>query len=258
MQDAHLRACFLGCGPDQFTPYMESHAAQLPVSHKAWAWFEANKKQALLGAGAVVVLAMIVAFYIYQQNEAERTAAMALSNVSVPQMSGAGSGAEPAAAYLKVVTDYPKSSAAARALLLAGGSLFVEGKYDEAKAQFDRFTRRHSSSPFMGQALLGAAACQDALGKTNEAMTAYTDLIRQHPGENVASQARFALGRLYEAQNDPEKARTQFEEVARGNPYGSLGSEAGMRLEELNLKHPRLVPVTPPATNARPMKIEKK
>jgi len=110
----------------------------------------------------------------------------------------------------------------------------------------------------MGEALLGAAACMDALGKTNEALTAYTDLVRQHPGENVTSQARFALGRLYEARNDPEKARAQFEEVARGNPYGSLGSEAGMRLEELNQKYPKLVPVTPPATNATPIKLQKK
>jgi len=237
---------------------MESDAVQLPIGHKAWAWFEANKKQALMGAGAVVVLGAIVAFYFYHQGEQEQAAAEALSAVALPQMTGARGGPEPAAAYLKVAADYPNTSAATRALLLAAGSLFAEGKYTEAKAQFDRFAREHGSSPFTGQALLGSAACQDALGKTNEAVAAYNDLIRQHPGENVVPQAHFALGRLYEAQNDPEKARSHYEEVARGNPYSSLGSEARIRVEELNVKYPKLLPRTPIPTNTMPMTIEKK
>jgi predicted negative regulator of RcsB-dependent stress response len=237
---------------------MESDAAQLPLSHQAWAWFEANRKPALLAVGAVVLVGAMVSFYFYQQNEKEQAAAEALSAVAMPQMTGARGGQETASAYLKVTAEYPGTSAAARALLLGAGSWFTEGKYPEAKAQFDRFTREFSDSPFMGEALLGSAACLDALGKTNEALTAYNDLVRQHPGENVVSQARFALGRLYEAQNDPEKARSQFEEVARGNAYGSLGSEAGMRVEELNLKYPKLVPLTPPPANMPPMTIEKK
>jgi TolA-binding protein len=237
---------------------MESDAAQLPVSHKAWAWFEANKKQALLGTVALVVLVAIVSFYFYRQNEQEVAAAEALSNAAVPQMTGGKGASETATAYLRVAADYPKTSAGTRAVLMAAGSLFTEAKYTEAKAQFERFTREHGDSPLMGQALLGIAACQDALGKTSEAVTAYSELVRRHPGENVVSQARFALGRLYEAQNDPEKARSQFEEVARANPYSSLGSEAGMRVEELNLKYPKLVPLSPPPTNMPPITIEKK
>jgi TolA-binding protein len=237
---------------------MESDAVQLPLGHKAWAWFEANKKQALMGTGIVVVLGAIVAFYFYHQSEREQAAAEALSAVALPQITGARGGADLAASYLKVAADYPNSSAATRALLLAAGSLFQEGKYTEAKTQFDRFAREHGGSSFMGQALMGSAACQEALGKTNEALTAYNDLIRQHPGENIVPQAHFALGRLYEAQNDPEKARSHFEQVASGNPYGSLGSEARIRVEELNIKYPKLVPQTPTPTNTMPMKIEKK
>jgi predicted negative regulator of RcsB-dependent stress response len=237
---------------------MESNAAQLSLGHQAWAWFEANKKPALLGFGAIVVLGAIVSFYFYQQSEKEQAAAEALSAVEVPQLTGARGAPEPATAYLKVASEYPNTSAAARALLLGAASLFTEGKYTEAKAQFDRFTRDYGDNPLMSEALLGGAACLDALGKTNEALVAYNDLVRQHPGENVVAQARFALGRLYEAQNDPEKARSQFEEVARANPYGSLGSEAGMRVEELNLKYPKLVPLSPLPTNAVPMTIEKK
>jgi TolA-binding protein len=237
---------------------MESEAVQLPLAHQAWAWFEANKKPALLGMGAIIVVGAIVSFYFYQQDQTDQAAAEALSAVAVAQLTGTRSAQEAAPALLKVAADYPKTTSAARALLLAAGTMFTEGKYTEAKGLFDRFTREYSDNPLMSEALLGSASCLDAMGKTNEALVAYGDLVRQHPGDNVISQARFAMGRLYEAQKDPDKARTQFEEVARANPVGSLGSEAGMRLEELNLKYPKLVPLGPPPTNAVPVRVEKK
>ncbi|HVM47476.1 MAG TPA: tetratricopeptide repeat protein [Candidatus Acidoferrum sp.] len=235
---------------------MESDAVHLPLAHQAWAWFEANRKPALVGAGAILVIAAVVSFYYYQQDEKNQAAAEALSAVEVPQMGGGRAGTDQAAAYLSVARQYAGTGAGARALLLGAGSLFTEGKYSESKTEFDRFVRDYSDSPLMGEALLGSAACLDAMGKTNEALNAYETIVRQHSTENVASQARFALGRLYEARNEPEKARDQFEEVARANPYGSLGSEAGMRVEELNLKYPKLVPMTPMPTNTPPMTIE--
>jgi len=237
---------------------MESDAGQLPISHKAWAWFEANKKQAVWGAGGLLIVGVIVAFFIYHQEQGEITASEALSNVALPQMTGAANRGDLASAYLKVAADYPKSSAGARALLLAAGSLFMDGKYAESKAQFERFRREHASSPFVAEALLGIAACLDAEGKTGEATTAYKDLIDRYPTAYVLPQARFALARLYEAQNEPEKARNLFEEVERSNPYGSLGSEAGMRLEELKIKYPNLgAPVMASSTNTPPIKVEK-
>jgi TolA-binding protein len=225
---------------------MESDAGQIPLSHKTWAWFEANKKQTLWGAGGVLVLGVIVAFVLYQQNEAEVAASEALSNVSVPQMTGTGSRDDMAEAYLKVAATHPKSSAGARALLLAAGSFFVEGKYAEAQTQFERFRREHSDSPFVGEALLGIGACLDAGGKAREAITTYKDLIAHHPGDVVLPQAKFALARLHEAQNEPDQARNLYEEVERTVPYGSLGDEARMRLEELMQKNPKLVTSTNP------------
>jgi tetratricopeptide (TPR) repeat protein len=237
---------------------MESEAAQIPLWQQAWAWFDANKKPALLGAGAVAVVCLIVAFVLYHRNEAEVAASEALSNVTVPGTPGA-SRADTAEAFLKVAAAYPNSRAGARALLLAGASFFADGKYPEAKAQFERFTREYSSSPFRGEALLGIASCLNAQGNTADAITAYKDLIDRRLSEYVLPQARFALGCCYEAQNKPELARNMFEEVERNNPYGSLGSEAGMRLEELKLKYPSLaIPAAPPTTNAAPLQPQKR
>ena len=237
---------------------MESEAAQIPLWQQAWVWFEANKKPALWGAGAVVVVSLIVALVLYRRNEAEVASSEALSNVAIPGASSASRG-DVANAFLKVATTYPNSRAGARALLLAAASLFTEGKYPEATAQFERFTREYASSPFRGEALLGIASCLSAQGKTSEAAAAYKDLIDRRLSEYVLPQARFALGCCYEAQNKPELARNLFEEVERNNPSSSLGSEAGMRLEELKLKYPNLaIPAAPPTTNAVPLQPQKR
>jgi tetratricopeptide (TPR) repeat protein len=234
---------------------MESEVVELPLWQRAWAWFEGNKRQALWGGGVLVAVGLVAALVLYRRNEADIAASEALSNIALERTPGASRGIG-ADAYLKLAAAYANSRAGARALLLAAGSLFVEGKYAEAKTQFERFTREYSDSPFRSEALLGIAACLDAQGKTDGAVAAYRDLIEHHPAEQVLPQARFALARLYEAQNKPELARNLYEDVERSNPYGSLGSEAGMRLEELKIKYPNLwAPSTPAPTNTGGFRI---
>src|ERR1039457_3233220 len=200
---------------------MESDAEQLPLSHKTWAWFEANRKQTLLGAGGLLLLGVIVAAFLYWQDAADVTASEALSNVAILQVGAPGSHADLAEEYLKVAAAYPKSRAGARALLSAAGDLFTQGKYLEAKTQFERFKRDYADSPFMGEGLLGIAACLDAQGNARDAIAAYKDFIDHHPSKTPLPQAKFALARLYETQNEPEQSRNLFEEVERTDPYRS-------------------------------------
>lgn len=232
---------------------MDSDAAQLPMFDRLEIWFGKNRKQALTGLTIVIAVGLIVGFYMWYAQEKEANASEALTSVSLPV--GPGAHADTADAYLKVAATYPKSSAGARAVLLAGGTLFVDGKYDQARAQFEKFVREYRDATFMGEALLGIAACNDAQGKTDEAIRAYKDLADHHSGDPSVPQAKFALARLYEAQGKPQLARTYFEDVARAEPYSSLGSEAGMRLEELKLKHPELFAAASTPTAEMPQNL---
>ena len=240
---------------------MATEVAELPLSHKVWAWFETNRKQAIWGAAGVVVLGFVVAFVIWHKGEKEITASEELSNVTVPLLLS-GQRADVSGAYLKLAANYPQSSAGARALLLAAASLFDEGKYDQAKTEFEKFSREHRTSPLLPEALLGVAACLDAQGKASEATAAYKELIDRHPTSSVIPQAKFSLANLYELHNKPELAQPLFEDVmSKAGPYGSLGSEAGMRLEELQMKYPKLAPApaAPSAqTNLAPFNLEKR
>ena len=237
---------------------MESEVAQIPLWQKAWAWFEANKRQTIYGAIGLAAIALVVSFFVYRKDQADIAAGQALSNVALSQFA-TGNRGNLLDGYLKVAASYPGSRAGARAVLLAAGALFVEGKYTEAKNEFDRFNREYTDSPFRGEALLGAAACLDAQGKSTEAATAYNDLITRRPNDYVLPQARFALARLYESQGKPELARNLFEEVERNSPYTAIANEAGMRLEELKLKYPNLaVAPAPGLTNSAPVQPQKR
>ena len=165
---------------------MESDATQLDVTMKLWAWFEANKKQVKLGAIITAVLAVVIGLFVWQRAEKERRAGEALSDVFVPlAMAAPNSRSSGVEGYQKVALAYPGHDAGAQAMLLAAASLFTDGKYKDALAEFDRFTREHPESSFMGQTLLGRAACFDALNQTNDAVTAYNTLINQHPSESM-------------------------------------------------------------------------
>jgi tetratricopeptide (TPR) repeat protein len=219
---------------------------------KLWAWVETNKKQAAWGAAIAVTLGLVIWFLLWRHGEQEVKAGEALSEIFVPQMiSGGATRPEAAQGFLRVAAAYPGYEAGAQAMLLGAGDLFTAGKYDEAKAQFERFAREHRRSPLDTSALLGIAACLDAQHKPIEARTAYKSLIDQHPNDPVALQAKFSLARLYAAQNMPELARNYFEEVAR-NRGSLLSSEAGLRLEELYQQHPELAPAAPPPVPLTP------
>src|SRR5262245_35068875 len=94
-----FRAC-----PKQLLFYMPTEVAELPLSHKLWAWFETNRKQALWGMVIIVVLGLIIWFVSWQQGQKEMNASEALSKLSSVT---AGTESHPdAAAYLKVAASY--------------------------------------------------------------------------------------------------------------------------------------------------------
>ncbi len=224
---------------------MDAKVADLPLTDKLWAWFETNKKPVVGVVVAAAVVGLITWFILWQREEKANAAGDALSSVLVSQWMGAGARpetVESAQAYLKVASAYPNSSAGERALLLAGDSFFVAGKYADAQAQFEKAARDYRDSPLRPQALLGIAASLNAQGKTDAAIAAYKELLARHTSASVIPQAKFSLACLYEAQQKLELARDLFLEVERDDRVRSLSYEASTRLQNLLDKNPRLAP----------------
>jgi TolA-binding protein len=218
---------------------MQSEVHQLSQMDQLLVWFDKNKKQATWGALAVALIGLAVGLYVWRENEVQNAANEALSKVLASATPTQGVGTD---ALLKVASDHAGTEAAKRAVLMAAGDYFDQGKYKEAQAQFDRFLRDYRESPFSPQALLGVAACKDALGMTNDAVNAYKDIADRHGSDSIAPQAKLALARLYEAQGKLELARDYYMQVAQADPNGAIGSDANMSLAELFSKNPNLIP----------------
>lgn len=232
---------------------METNVAQLGILDRLWTWFETHKKEVFWGVIVVVVVGVGIGLFFWQQNEREERANQALSRITSAGFSAAEQLAAPAS-LLKVAAEYPKTDAAGRALLLAGANLYAQGKFAEAKTQFEKFLRQYRNSSFAYQALLGVAACLDAQDKIPEAIAAYNDIVQHYSTENVAPQARLALAWFYEKQGRWEQAKDLYIDLSRG-PYGSISSEAAVHLEALFTKHPELVPARPASANAPALQL---
>jgi len=192
-----------------------------------------------------------LALYVWQKDQKELAASQALSELRAPLGPAGRLQPVPAEDYLKIAAQYAGTGAGARALLIAGGTLFSEGKYTEAKSQFDRFLSEYSENSFLGDAALGVAACLDALDKVPEAVTKYQEVAARFAGEPAVSHpARLALARLQETQKKPEEAYKIYVELARAQPSTTWSDDARFRMELLLKAHPELKALAQTRTNA--------
>ena len=242
-----FQACvFEGC-PEDSTPCMASEVAESEIFYKLIAWLDTRRKQVLWVVLGMVIIGLAVAFVFWKQGQKQLAANEALSKITSAETlvkNPKGS----ADALVAVANQYPDTDAGGRALVLAGGDFFKDGKFADAKTQFQKYLTQHRDGTFAPQASLGVAACQDALGQTNEAIASYLNITQRFPNDNVTLQARLSLGRLYEAGGKLQQARDAYEQMLRA--VGSYGAEARMRWQELVTKHPELLPSAPVPTNS--------
>ncbi|HHY83934.1 MAG TPA: tetratricopeptide repeat protein [Verrucomicrobia bacterium] len=231
---------------------MDSDLTQSEWFYKVWAWTETHRKQLLWGVGALVVLLLLGGYALYRGHQNAIEAGNALSR-AIAQSAAGQAGPE---AFVGVATEYPGTSAAGQALLLAGARYFAAGNYTEALNQFEKFLSEHGHSDLAGQAVYGRAAVLEATGKRDEALKAYREIVERRPNENVAPLARLAVGRLYEDQGRYEEALQQYQQLLQQG-FGAIASEAVARRNELIRAHPELVQPPPMTvtseTNAAPV-----
>lgn len=220
---------------------MSSEATTQSLSvYDVLAWLETNKKPLIVGFIIAVVLGFAIATYRYTSDRKELAASEALLKVKpTPAPDGTVTQPDPSA-YLKVAEQYPNTSAGERALLLAGSTLFAQGKYQEAQAQLARFLQASPQTPFAATAAFGIAAALEAQNKTDEALSQYQNLAVRYPNSSVLDDAKLAVARIYEGKNQPELALRTYDELVKPEGMGTATAEAMARKTALLAKHPEL------------------
>ncbi len=234
---------------------MDNEGKQAVDIYRLVAWAHANRQRLIWISAAVLIIGGGIGIYTYYKSNRETEANNALSSINGLSMAEGTTNAAAAGPYVKVAADYAGTSAAARALLLAGGVLFDAGKYQDARQQFEQFLANYSDYPLANQALMGVAKCYEAEGKLSEAATRYKDFVDHHPSDPALPDAKSALARVYLAQDKPELALQEYEDLLRNRNNDSWTAEAGIQREELLNKYPKLRKVTPPPAALQPPTI---
>ncbi|MCZ7640337.1 MAG: tetratricopeptide repeat protein [Verrucomicrobia bacterium] len=230
---------------------MQPEKQESTLLYEALAWFELNRTRVI--AAVVVGLALVVAGYIYfwQRGQAELEANRALLALRV--QAGPNESAASAADFLKVAETHASSRAADRALLLAAGQLFRDGRYAEAQPQFEKVAASDRRGLLGPLAALGVAACLDAQDRVDAALAKYQAVASEYPNHPVAARAKFAMALLQEARGEPAQALRLYDELIASPNAGRAAMEASVKREALLKQHPELavaaptVPVVPTA-----------
>ncbi|HON08302.1 MAG TPA: tetratricopeptide repeat protein [Verrucomicrobiota bacterium] len=204
------------------------------------AWFETNKKT-LIYVGIVILIAWIGTLtVIHFKREREAEASAALTSLR-PQLGEPMLSNIPAQKYLEIYEKYRGTKTAPKALLLAAGAFFQEGKYQEAQKTFEKFLSEYPDDIFAAQAALGIASSLEAQGKEAEALTKYQEVTTRYSTDpSVLIPARMAYGRLMEKQGKYDAAYGAYADIIRSDAYTTWAQEAMYRIQALEKKHPEL------------------
>ena len=212
----------------------------------ALAWFELNKRRVLAVLGLLIFVVLAVMVWRWNAARAEADASHALLRAYLSSQGSAGESGPAGSAVgsdvlLKLAGTHSGTRASTRAMLLAAGQLFAEGKYADARTRYEAYAQQDPNGTFVPAAMYGVAVCLDAMDKTAEALEAYQKVATQYASDPVAARARMARARLLEAQGKASDALALYEEVSKGGTMGAMSQQAAMRREQLLQKHPELV-----------------
>ncbi|MBI3191474.1 MAG: tetratricopeptide repeat protein [Pedosphaera parvula] len=227
---------------------MSSNVTESDSLLELMTWLEVNKKRLIIGAVVVAVVGSALGVYNYLHKQREFAASDALVRL------GVGRDTQPTATdYAKVLDEYSGSQAAERALILAAGAFFSEGRHNDAKTKFEQYLKDYPSGLMRGIASLGVAACLDEMNKVDEAIAAYQGVASAYGTDPVVHRAKLAMALLYVTKKQPAQAVKIYEELSRTTPPTTLNSEARLLLDDLIKRHPELKPASAPVKAATTM-----
>jgi predicted negative regulator of RcsB-dependent stress response len=216
---------------------MDSNIVSTGQWYSLLGWVDKNRKQIISALVICVIAGVLIGFMTWRSSQRRIEAGQKLSAL-VADAAGKSLSVE---SLTQLATEYTGTDAAARALLMAGGQAFADGKLAEAEALFQRFVGEYDGHPLLAQAKLGIAVCLDAQGKATEATAAFKEVVDRFPNANTITSARFNLASLYEAQGKPEMARDIYMTLTQDS-QSTYGAEAIARLTEMFQKNPSLRP----------------
>ena len=194
-----------------FTP-PEADQEIAPPSTFELLWM--NHRGAFLGSIAGVIALIVIALGVVASNHSSRIASETLLSTASSDE-----------ALSQVISKYPRTPAAADAMLLLASSLRDAGKIDESNSLYSRFAETFPTSPLAISGLLGHASNDRIAGKADTALSAYQQAAAAFPQSYGAPFALFSQARLLAQQGKMEEVKRVLQTL--GSQYqGSISTRA--------------------------------
>jgi len=197
-----------------FTP-PESDQEIAPPSTLELLWI--NHRGSFLAGIAAVILIALIALGVLAANRSARIASETLL-----------SGATNDAAWNEIISKYPKTPAAADAMLLLAASLRDAGKIEESDSLYSRFTETYPASPLAVSGLIGRASNARVAGKPGDALNSYQQAAAAHPQSYGAPFSIFSQARLLAQQGRMDDARRIIQSLGTQYPNSVSAQAAGV------------------------------
>jgi TolA-binding protein len=144
--------------------------------------------------------------------------------------------------YKKVISDYPRTEAAALGQYYLGNSYLELGDHANAILAYDRFIEKYDRSPAMtalAYQRLGYAHL--ASGNFPSALQSFESALKRQEARN-RDQVLFEVGKLHEDQGQKEKAVQAYQLVVEEDPHSVLATESKVRLKALGVTETEPIP----------------
>lgn len=198
-----------------FTP-PEADLEVAPPSSLELLWL--NHRGALLGGIAGLSVLVLVILGILVVNRSSRLASENLLSSATDE-----------AGWNEVFSKYPRTPAAADAMLLLAASLRDAGRIDESDALYSRFSETYPSSPLAVSGLLGRASNARVAGKAADALNYCQQAAAAFPQSYGAPFALLSQARLLAQQGKMEDARRVIQSLGSQYPLSLSAQAAGVR-----------------------------
>jgi tetratricopeptide (TPR) repeat protein len=144
--------------------------------------------------------------------------------------------------YKKVISDYPRTEAAALGQYYLGNSYLELGDHANAILAYDHFVKRYDRSAAMTALVyqrLGYAHL--SAGDPTSALQSFESALERREARN-RDQVLFEIAKLHEDQGRKEKAVQAYQMVVEEDPHSVLATESRVRLKALGVTETEPIP----------------
>lgn len=207
-----------------------------------WELFWEKNKTAILGGIVLAAVAAIAAasWLVYFNAQREAAQKMLAESTDI-------------AGFQAVVEKYPKSPAAADALLRIAGAEREAGDSAKSTAAFQEFLDLFPDHPLAGGALLGIGQNQEAGGDADSAIATYQQVVTRYPQSYAAPFAAYSEAEILLRRFQRDEARRSYNMIVTQfpqSPAARMASSQLARIGNTQAPPPQAAIVEPAATAA--------